>query len=93
LKTAYILIFIFVSFLTAPTVVVLIDNSTDISYIFSTTEEESKNNISTEYTFNEARENQISIEFLRKKALINHLEKHDLQSLCLEVISPPPDLA
>ncbi len=94
LKTAYILVFIFVSFLTAPTIVVLIDNHTDISFVFSNTEEEqTKNNISTEFVFNEAGVNQLSIEFLRKKTLIIDKERHDLQSLYPEVISPPPDLA
>jgi len=91
---AYILIFIFVSFLTAPTIVVLIDNTTDISFVFSTTEEEqAKNNISTEFVFNETNTNQLSIEQLRKKMLITDKERHELQSLYPEVISQPPELA
>jgi len=94
MKTAYILVFIFVSFLTVPTVVVLIDKHTDISYVFSSTEEEhAKNNINIEFTFNDHRSNQFSIDFLSKKAIIWHKEKHDLQSLYPEVISPPPELA
>ncbi len=77
-----------------PTIVVLIDNNTDISFISSTAEEEqAKNNISTEYTHNEMRENQLSIDFLSKKSVIFHREKHNLQSLYFEIISPPPDLA
>ena len=94
LKTAYLLVFIFVSFLTAPTIVVLIDNTTDISFVYSTTEEEqAKNNISTEFVFNETNTNQLSIEQLRKKSLIIDKERDDLQSLYPEVISQPPELA
>ncbi len=94
LKTAYILVFIFVSFLTAPSIVLLIDNHTDISFVYSTTEEEqAKNNISTEFVFNETKANQLSIELLRKKSLIRDKERHDLQSLYPEVISQPPELA
>ncbi len=82
------------SFLTAPTIVVLIDNTTDISFVFSTTEEEqAKNNISTEFVFNETNTNQLSIEQLRKKMLITDKERHELQSLYPEVISQPPELA
>lgn len=94
LKTAYILVFIFVSFLTAPTIVVLIDNHTDISFVYSTTEEEqAKNNISTEYVINETKANQLSIELLRKKSLIIDKERHNTQSLYPDVTSPPPELA
>tara|TARA_R100000935_G_scaffold36046_1_gene56765 strand:+ start:228 stop:515 length:288 start_codon:yes stop_codon:yes gene_type:complete len=94
LKTAYILVFIFVSFLTAPTIVLLVDNHTDISFVYSTTEEEqAKNNISTEFVFNETKANQLSIELLSKKSLIRDKERHDLQSLYPEVISQPPELA
>lgn len=91
-KKAYILVFIFVSFLTAPTIVVLIDNHTDISFVYSTTEEEqTKNNISTEFTFNELKEKQFCESSLRKKSLIIHRGKQNLQTLYLEIISPPPD--
>ncbi len=79
MKTAYILVFIFMSFLTVPTVVVLIDEHTDISYVFSTAEEEqAKNNVNIEYTFNEIRANQFSIDFLSKKSLVWDKEKHNL---------------
>ena len=82
------------SFLTVPTLVVLIDNHTDISFVYSTTEEEqAKNNISTEFIFNEIKENQMSIDFLSKKSMIIYITKHNLQALYFEVISPPPDLA
>ena len=94
LKKAYILVFIFVSFLTAPNVVMLIDNHTDISFVYSTTEEEqAKNNISTEFVFNETRCNQLSIELLRKKSLIKDKERENVKSLYPEVVSPPPKLA
>ncbi len=81
------------SFLTAPTIVVLIDNHTDISFVFSMTEEEqTKNNISTEFVYNETKSNQLSHEFLSKKSMIIDKEKHDAQSLYPEIVSPPPDL-
>ena len=82
------------SFLTVPTVVVLIDEHTDISYVFSTAEEEhAKNNVNIEYTFNEIRANQFSIDFLSKKSLVWDKEKHNLQSLYPDVTSPPPEQA
>jgi len=94
MKMVYILVFIFVSFLTVPTVVVLIDKHTDISYVFSTAEEEhAKNNVTIEYTFNEIRANQFSIDYLSKELLVWDKEKHDLQSLYPEVTSPPPEQA
>lgn len=94
LKTTYILVFIFVSFLTAPTIVILVDNHTDISFVFSNSEEEqTKNNISTEFVFNESKTSHSSIELMRKKSLIIDKERHDWQTLYPEVISPPPDLA
>ncbi|SDR82932.1 hypothetical protein SAMN04487764_0787 [Gillisia sp. Hel1_33_143] len=93
MKTAYILVFIFVSFLTVPTVVIIIDEHTDISFVFSTTEEEhAKNNITIEFTFNAPRTNQFSIDYLSKNIMIWHKEKHELQSLYPEVTSPPPEL-
>lgn len=94
LKKAYILVFIFVSFLTVPTIVVLIDNHSDISFVYSTTEEEqAKNNISTEFVFNETRCKHLSIELLSKKLLIKDKERENVKSLYPEVVSPPPKLS
>jgi len=77
-----------------PTIVVLIDNNTDISFISSSAEEEqAKNNVSLEYIHNETNSHQLSIDLLRKKSLIIDKERHDVQSLYPEIISPPPDLA
>lgn len=77
-----------------PTIVVLIDNHTDISFISSTAEEEqAKNNISIEFVFNETNAHQLSIDYLRKKSLIIDKERHNVQSLYPEIFSPPPDLA
>lgn len=77
-----------------PTIVVLIDNHTDISFISSSAEEEqAKNNVSLEYIHNETNAHQLSIDYLRKKSLIIDKERHDVQSLYPEIISPPPDLA
>jgi len=82
-----------VTFLTAPTVVVLIDNHTDISFVFSNTEEEqTKTNLSSEFVFSQSNSNQHSIELLSNKSLIKSKMMHHVQSLYPEVISPPPDL-
>tara|TARA_R100000935_G_scaffold58661_1_gene96841 strand:+ start:1302 stop:1586 length:285 start_codon:yes stop_codon:yes gene_type:complete len=94
MKTAYILVFIFVSFLMVPTIVVLIDNHTDISFISAAAEEEqSKTNISIEFVYNDTSAHQLSIDFLRKRSLIIDKERHNVQSLYPEIFSPPPDLA
>jgi hypothetical protein len=94
MKTAYILVFIFVSFLMVPTIVILIDNHTDISFVSSSAEEEqAKNNVSLEFVYNETNPHQLSIDILLKKSLIIDKERHDVQSLYPEIILPPPDLA
>lgn len=77
-----------------PTIVVLIDNHTDISFISSLAEEEqAKNNVSIEFVYNETNGHQLSIDFLSKKSMIIDKERHNVQTLYPEIISPPPDVA
>lgn len=94
-KTAGLLAFLFISFLLCPTIVVIIDKHSDISYVFSMTEEEQskEGKTLTEFTFHENYTNHLSIGLLSKKKVIAYKVKSDLDLLYPEVISPPPDIA
>lgn len=73
----------------------IIDKHSDVSYVFSMTEEEQSNEgkTLTEFTFHENHTNFFSIDLLSKKKLISYTVKSDLDLLYPEVISPPPDIA
>lgn len=94
-KTASLLAFLFISFLLCPTIVVIIDKNSDVSYVFSMTEEEQSKegkNL-TKFTFHENDASHFSIGLLSKKKVIAYKVKNDLDLLYPEVISPPPDIA
>jgi hypothetical protein len=92
---AGILAFLFISFLLCPTIVVIIDKHSDVSYVFSMTEEEQskEGKTLTEFTFHENDSNHLSIDFLSNRKIISYKVKKDLDLLYPEVISPPPDIA
>ncbi len=94
-KTAGILAFLFISFLLCPTIVVIIDKHSDVSYVFSMTEEEQskEGKTLTEFTFHENDSKHLSIYFLSNKKVVAYKVKKDLDLLYPEVISPPPDVA
>jgi len=75
--------------------VVIIDKHTDVSYVFSMTEEEQSKEGKTfsKFTFHENYSNHLSIYFLSNKKDIGYKVKTDLDLLYPEVISPPPDIA
>ncbi|MCF4100712.1 hypothetical protein L1I30_03435 [Gillisia sp. M10.2A] len=77
----------------SPTIVILIDRNTDISFVYTSAEEEQsvKNNIIAEYTLNDESAHQASIQFLKEKQLIYTYENKNFNSLSKEVLSPPPD--
>lgn len=92
---AYILGFIFITFLFAPTAIALVDRNVDISIAFNVNEEESstKNQISLEYTIEEVASNYESIHFLQIRKVDGHYYKENFYDVVLSVTSPPPKRA
>ncbi|MDR5591246.1 hypothetical protein [Christiangramia sp. SM2212] len=92
---AYILGFIFVTFLFAPTAIALIDRNVDISIAYNVNEEESssKNQINLEYTIEELVSNYESIHFLQIRKVDGHYYKENGYKVFLSISSPPPKQA
>ena len=92
---SYILGFIFITFLFAPTVISLIDRNVDISIAYNVNEEESssKNNINLEYKLEETLSNYESIHFLQIRKLNGHYYKDNYYKVFLSISSPPPKIA
>ncbi|SDR88763.1 hypothetical protein [Christiangramia echinicola] len=92
---AYILSFVFISFLFTPSVIALVDRTVDISIAYSVNEEESssKNQITFEYNIEELDSNYESIHFLQLRKLDGHYYKENLYNVFLSVTSPPPKKA
>lgn len=90
-SVAYILSFIFLSFVAAPTVISLIDNTVDVSSAFTANEEEtsSKNLVSFE-TILEEYSNYKSIQFLRTRKDNRYSYLEGYHRVYLDVVSPPP---
>lgn len=95
IKAAYILSIIFLGFLLCPTVVLIIDKNSDVSYIFSMTEEEQskENKLPSEFVHFDDHFNQDEMEILAQKKYTCYRIKKDVNLLHLEVISPPPETA
>lgn len=90
--SAYILAFVFISFIFTPSVVALIDRSVDISIAYNVNEEESssKNQISFEYTIEEMDSNYESIHFIQQQKTDGHYYKESRYKVFLSITSPPP---
>lgn len=89
---AYILSFIFLSFVAGPTIIASIDSSVDVSYAFTANEEEnsSKNSLSFEYTIEETHSNHESIHFLQEHSLDGFSYSENNYLVVLDVVLPPP---
>jgi hypothetical protein len=94
-KVAYILSFIFLSFVAGPTIISLIDDSVDVSFAFTANEEEnsSKNTVTFESLVEEIYSNHASIEYLRTHQKEKYSYSEDYHKVYLEVTSPPPKTA
>ena len=94
-KIAYIIAFLFISFLFTPSVIALIDRNVDISIAYNVNEEESssKNQISFEYNIESQDSNYKSFHFLQIKKADGHYYKEHLYDVVLPVTSPPPKQA
>jgi len=93
MKTAVSLfLFVFISFLAAPTIISLIKNNTDVSIFYSINEEEIQKDCK-ELKADLNLHSYVFFEFniVKNKIIIskNHI-KHD--SLAEEIFSPPPEL-
>lgn len=89
----YLTLFLFISFLSIPTVVALIDKDADVSFCYSMTEEELQKDFkqikaSFDLTFYEIK----FCAFVQNnsKILFENKSKHDTVSE--EIFSPPPEL-
>ncbi|MFD1094644.1 hypothetical protein [Salegentibacter chungangensis] len=91
---AYILAFIFTSFIATPSIVAYIDSAVDISFAYDVNEEESsKNQLTIEYDIKELHSNYRSIEFLKEQEGHGHYYSNNYRPVCLDVTSPPPKRA
>lgn len=84
--------FIFLSFVSGPTIISLIDDTVDVSFAFTANEEEnsSKNLVSFESLVEESYSNHASIEYLRTHQKEDYSYKKNYHPVYLEVVSPPP---
>ncbi|NJW52853.1 hypothetical protein [Salinimicrobium oceani] len=89
---AYILSIIFLSFVSGPTIISLIDDSVDISFAFTVNEEENsgKNLVSFESLVEDSYSNHESIEYLRTHQKRGYSYSNNYHQVYLEVVSPPP---
>jgi len=92
---SYILSFIFITFLFAPTVISLIDRNVDVSIAYNVNEEESssKNQINLEYTIENMVSNYESIHFLQIRKVHGHYYKENGYKVFLSISLPPPKIA
>lgn len=92
---AYILSFVFITFLFTPTLVSLIDRNVDISIAYNVNEEESssKNQITFEYNIEEMDSNYASIHFLQTRKIDSHYYMENVYKVFLPTTSPPPKQA
>ncbi|AUP79652.1 hypothetical protein [Flavivirga eckloniae] len=85
----------FMVLLTAPTIVTVIDDSIDVSFLFDSSEEEekkgSKKDKNSEILFFEFNENEVGLALKKKKNSLQYYSK-SYSKPHLNIISPPPDL-
>lgn len=89
---ARFILFVFVAFLTTPTLVTLIEKNTDVSMFYSFAEEENHKDLkqikadlrfTVDFTFIKAGKNQ------KSKIISNNLSRHD--NIAEEIFIPPPE--
>ncbi|WP_324216547.1 hypothetical protein [Flavobacterium sp.] len=86
-----ILLIVFITFLSTPTIVSLIEKGTDTSYFYSTSEEEQAHKeIKAEFKFNTTYD-VINLSGLTSSLILSeNLSKHD--NIASSIFIPPPDL-
>jgi hypothetical protein len=89
---AKIILFVFVTFLTTPTIVTLIEQNTDISMFYSFAEEENHNDLKEiKADLRQTLDYQFLDTFGRQNSIIifENLTRHD--NIAEEIFIPPPD--
>ncbi len=79
----------------APTVVLIIDKHSDVSFVFSMSEEEQtkENKLPSEFVNFDEHFNHDEMEILARKKYTCYRIKKDVNLLHLEVFSPPPEIS
>lgn len=85
---------VFVAFLTAPTIIVLVDDSIDISVFYTSSEEEEKGNEKNKDVEKIIFEPPFTTESFAQSNMVNELEYiyKEYAKPHLNLISPPPEL-
>lgn len=93
-KFAYILSFIFISFLFAPSIIAVVDQDADLSIAYAMNEEDTsaKNQVDLEFHFPELKTNEESILFHKEHDDEFHYKEKNY-NVILNVLSPPPKKA
>ena len=89
--TVKILIFIFIIFLSTPTIVSLIEKNTDISFFYSSAElEDMHKDVKLEFKFDTFSFAFFNLPIKSRLILSENLSKHD--NILSSIFIPPPDL-
>lgn len=83
-------LFVFVTFLTAPTIVTLIEKNSDISMFYSFAEEENHKEIKADLRLNFDYPFMEVVEHQNSKIIFENLTRHDY--IAEEIFIPPPEL-
>jgi hypothetical protein len=88
-----IVLFLFISFLSVPTIVTMIEKNTDISVFYSFAEEEITKHVKevkAELKFGYDGESFAFIDTTKNRIISENLSKHD--KVLEEIFSPPPEI-
>jgi len=91
-RIAFFFFFIFTGFIISPTIVSYIDKDVDISLAYTANEEENsvKNNVLSEFTFQDHSNANLESQFLLAKSSIEHYYQMASEIVFIDVTSPPP---
>ena len=91
-KIALFFSIIFLSFIIAPTIITMVDNSIDISFVYSNSEEESNNKIGEKekIVFSSIRVDDFAFSSTKKVSALTHSNKNYTKPY-LNMVFPPPE--
>ncbi|MFD2822638.1 hypothetical protein ACFS5M_03095 [Lacinutrix iliipiscaria] len=81
---------IFLLFIATPTIITIVDDTVDISIIFSTSEEENQNHLNVETLFLNKKMNELGLVFTSTENNLGYFFKN-YPKPHLNLISPPPE--
>lgn len=82
---------VFLLFTVAPTILVMVDDSVDVSIVFSNSGEEEKENLDIEVLFSMIKTNTYNLAFTFPENSLEHIDKRYTKPH-LNIVSPPPEL-